>query len=151
MGYVERNLAPGEHIIYRTKQHPIIFVWAVLLAVSSLAGFLTGRENLGEISAGLATLVALYTILMRRLSDFAVTNRRVIGKFFVRHTNFAEVALVELRTIKFTPRGVLSALFDYGDVVITDAQGKQHRYPVVPGEFYRQIQMRLQRIGRILK
>src|SRR5262249_40986685 len=84
MGYVDHRLQPGERIIYRTKTHPVIFLWPVSLTVISLAGFLAGRENLGEISGGFAALLAVGDILVWQLSDLAVTNRRVIGKFFVR-------------------------------------------------------------------
>jgi len=151
MSYVERRLAPGEHIIYRTKLHPVIFLLPVLLAVISLAGFLTGRENLGEISAGFAALLAVYTILTWPLSDFAVTNRRVIGKYFGRcSTYFEEVTFVDLRTLKFKP-GMLSPLFDYGTIVITDVQGDDHIFGGISGEFYRQIQTRVARIERILQ
>ncbi|HKA34416.1 MAG TPA: hypothetical protein VKH64_14455 [Candidatus Binatia bacterium] len=150
MGYVDHRLQPGERIIYRTKTHPVIFLWPVSLTVISLAGFLAGRENLGEISGGFAALLAVGDILVWQLSDLAVTNRRVIGKFFVRSTHFDEVTLVDLRTLEFEP-GILSALFDYGTIFITDVQGNDHYFSGISGEFYQQIQARVERNQRILK
>jgi hypothetical protein len=151
MGYVERSLAPGERIIYRTKLHPMIFFWPLLFIPISAAAFLTGRENLGQICLGLPIAIEIYNFFWRQFSEFAVTNRRIIGKFFVnRVARLPEVMLVELRTVDFKP-GVLKILFDYGRIIATDIRGTRHEFYCVPGEFYRQIQTRAERIERILK
>ncbi|HEY1269491.1 MAG TPA: hypothetical protein VGH16_19685 [Candidatus Binatia bacterium] len=151
MSYVERSLAPGEHIIYRTKLHPVVFFWPLLFIPISAAAFLTGRENLAQISLALVVVLEVYGFFQRYFSDFAVTNRRVIGKFFgYRVAYLPEMMLVELRTVEFKP-GVLNVLFDYGRVIATDIRGERHEFYNVPGEFYRHIQARLARIERILK
>jgi hypothetical protein len=150
MGYIERSLAPGERVVYRTKLHPVIFFWPFLFVPISAVAFATGRDNVGQICLGLPIALQIYNIFWRQLSDFAVTNRRVIGEFVSIVVRFPEVMFVELRTIDFKP-GVLNLLFDYGTVIVSDIRGNRHEFYTVPGEFYRQVQARAARIERILK
>jgi hypothetical protein len=152
MAYFDHYLADGERIVYRTKLHPAIFCWSFVWIAISLVAFLLGFENLGSISLGLAVAFAAYIFLLRLFSDFVVTNRRVLGKFMTsdRLTHYAEVPLIEMRGFEFKS-GFFDALFDYGKLAITDAQGVRHEFSGVPGEFYRQVEARDERVRRILR
>ncbi len=151
MSYVERSLDRGERIIYRTKQHSVVFFWPLLFIPFAASAFFTGRNDVGEILLGLPVALEIFGFFQRYFSDFAVTNRRVVGKSFgysVFHR--PAVMLVELRAVEFKP-GVLNVLFDYGRVIAVDIRGERHEFYNVPGEFYRQIQTRVARIERILQ
>ena len=149
MAYFDHYLADGERIVYRTKEHPATFsLFSFWLIIISFAGFLGGLEDLSEICLGLAAVFAIYMFLLRLLSDFVVTNRRVVGRNLIASPT--EVPLIEIRDVEFKS-GILSSLFDYGTVVITDSQGAKHKFPGVPGEFYRQVQARDARVRRILR
>jgi hypothetical protein len=148
MAYFDQYIADGERIVYRTKLHAAIFSFSLFLILIGLIGLLSGFENLGEVCLGFAVVSAIYNLFLRVMSDFVVTNRRIMGKSMGRHD--LEVPLIELRDIEFKP-GISGRLFDCGTVVITDGQGARHKFPGVPAEFYRQIQARDARIRRILR
>jgi len=141
------DLADGERVVYRTKMHPVVYLAASVFVAISLVALLSGFKDAAEVSAGFAVAAAINIFLVRFLSDFVVTNRRVLGKYA---GNYPQVSLMEMRSVGFRA-GLLSRLFDYGTVVITDRQFRKHKFQGVPGEFYRQIKTRLERIGRILK
>ena len=150
MGYIERNLADGERIVYKTKPHAVIFCIAFLWALPvSLAAFLLGQSDLAEVCLGLAVAIGLCLVAWRSLSEFAVTNRRVFGKY-LKDYSYPDVSLMDAITAEFRP-GFLGSLFYYGTVVIIDRRGGKHEIGWMPTEFYRQIQARLARNERILK
>jgi hypothetical protein len=150
MGYVQRSLAPGERIVYRTKLHPVIFVWPILFFLIAGVAFKSGFEVAAQIFFSLALLTTFLVVETYLRSEFAVTNRRVMGKNAAGYVPmYPEVALVELRTSKFKT-GLLSSLFDYGTVVITDRQGGRHKFSGVPAEFYEHVQARNERARRAL-
>jgi hypothetical protein len=151
MPFFDRYLDDGERIVYRTRIHPAVFCWSFLFMIVSLVGFLSGVADLGEISSALAVIVTVYSLIAWLLSDFAVTNRRVLGRFFVGGIpHIREATLLELRTVEFKS-GIVGRLFKYGTLVITDRQGVTHPFPMVRREFHRQLEARRARIQRILK
>src|SRR5712692_1875114 len=132
MGYIQRSLADGERIVYRTKLHPVIFVWPVLFFLITYAAFKSGFDIMAQILLSLTLIMAFVVISMYSRSEFAVTSRRVFGKKAMnRDSKYPDVQLVELRDAEFKP-GILSKLFDYGTVVITDREGRSHKFPTVP-------------------
>lgn len=151
MGYVERSLAPGERIVYRTKLHPVIFVWPALLFFVTYAAFRSGFGVVAQILLASACISAFLVISMYLRSEFAVTNRRVLGILAAGYNSeYPEVPLIELRDAEFK-RGILGGLFDYGTVVITDGQGATHKFSCVPTEFFKHVQARDERVRRILR
>ena len=141
------DLADGERVVYRTKIHPVSFLPAAIFIALSVVGFLTRFKDIAEVSLGCAVALAVNIFFVRLLSDFVVTNRRVLGKY---GRNYPEVTLMELRSVEFRP-GLLGRMFNYGTVLITDRQGGKQKFQIVPVEFYKQIEARLARIQRILK
>jgi hypothetical protein len=151
MGYVQRSLAPGERIVYRTKLHPVIFVWPSLFILASVAAFVT--EFLVAAWVFLAVAAAAGFVILRICwrSEFAVTNRRIFGKIRSgADPEYEEVALIEVQDAVFQP-GVLGRVFDYGAVIITDKQGRTQKFSGVPKKFYDHVQTRDERVRRILR
>jgi len=150
MGYIERNLADDERIVYGTKLHPVVFVWPALLFLITLAAFKSGFDIMAQIFLSLALITAFVVIAMYSRSEFAVTSRRVFGKKAInRDSKYPEVQLVELHDAEFKP-GLLSSLFDYGTLIITDREGRRHKFSGVPAEFYEHVQARNERARRAL-
>lgn len=148
MGYVERKLADGERIVYRTKMSQAVFVWPVVFFLYAFVRLLSGT---GYIFLTLTAMSALVVGFMYLRSDFVVTNRRVMGRLPIGNKpECPEVALIELRDVEFK-RGILGRAFSYGTLVLTDRQGALHKFPGVPAEFYRQVEARVARIKRILQ
>jgi hypothetical protein len=150
MGYIQRNLADGERIVYRTKLHPVIFVWPVFFFLITYAAYKSGFDIIAQILLSLTLIMAFVVISMYARSEFAVTSRRVFGKKAInRDSKYPEVHRVELRDAEFKP-GLLSSLFDYGTLIITDREGRRHNFSGVPAKFYEHVQTRNERARRAL-
>jgi hypothetical protein len=153
MGYIQRSLADGERIVYRTKLHPVIFVWPLLFLLLTYAAFTRGFDVMRQVFLAL-TLLTGFWASMYWFSEFIVTNRRVLGRippgrWLNALPDYVEVSLIEVRAVEFKP-GLLGRLFDCGTVVVTDAQGVRHKFPGVPAEFYEHVQARDERARRAL-
>jgi hypothetical protein len=150
MGYIERNLADDERIVYRTRLHPVIFVWPVLFFLITYTAFKSGIDIIAQILLSLTLIMAFVVISMYSRSEFAVTSRRVFGKKAIySDSKYPEVELIALHDAEFQP-GLLSSLFDYGTLIITDREGRRHKFSGVPAEFYQHVQARNERARRAL-
>jgi hypothetical protein len=150
MGYVERSLADGERIVYKTRLHWIYFVWFGFYLFLACITFVAGFEVAMRIFSALTLILGFVLVIIYPLSEFAVTNRRVIGKLAGRLPSYLDVPLMEIRDVEFR-RGLLGNFLNYGKLLITDRHGKGHRQTGLPLEFYRQLHARLERNQRILK
>jgi len=150
MGYIQRNLAEGEHIVYQTKLHWVAFVWPPFFFLMAYAAFKSGFDIFAQIFLGAALIAGFGFLLIYLTSEFAVTNRRVFGKIGGRPPRYLEVPLIELREAELK-RGILGSFFDYGTVVITDRAGVRHKFPCVSTQFYHHVQARDKRVRKVLR
>lgn len=135
MSYAEKNLAPGESIVYRARYHWIYYRTALaLLLVSAvlgvwwkIAGGLPGGESTSPIFRNLALLflgAAVAAFLVRRVrnaaDEFVVTNRRVMRKIGIlaREAEHAPIEKIQDVTID---QGVIARLLGYGTVALETA------------------------------
>jgi membrane protein YdbS with pleckstrin-like domain len=135
MAYAEKNLAPGESIVYRARYHWIYYrtTLALLLvaAVFALWWWISG-ERLQAVAAssifGKLALVLLAAAavhyLLRRIrasaDEFVVTTRRVIRKtgLVAREAEHAPIEKIQDVTVD---QGVLARLLGYGTVILETA------------------------------
>ena len=93
MGYAEKNLAPGETVLYRATYHWMIYRGSIALAVvGTLFGFAavlarnraSGAAPALEVPAALLLVVAVAGFAIRRVragaDEFVVTSRRVMRR-----------------------------------------------------------------------
>jgi hypothetical protein len=139
MSYADGLLSTGERIIYRTKQHPFIFVWgarwtvlAVILAVLMfwLGGRLdpegatgTLRQIMGWITAilffgGIAVFV--WTALRFINQEYVLTNRRVIQVEGVLNRSATDSSLEKINDASLT-QSIFGRMFDFGDLTVLTA------------------------------
>jgi uncharacterized membrane protein YdbT with pleckstrin-like domain len=129
MRYVRRVLQPGETVVYSTKLHWFIYLWAMLLLAFCLilavaAWSMADRQNL-SLALGIAALIfallalssTLRAFIRRATTELAVTDQRVIYKtgLLARHTLEMNRAKVESVTVDQT---LLGRLFGYGTVTV---------------------------------
>jgi membrane protein YdbS with pleckstrin-like domain len=138
MAYAEKNLAPGETILYRARYHWVFYgfsiVVLVLAAALGLASLRATQQQAGdEIGRPLAwiaaafVVIALIAFLARRfranLDEFVVTNRRVIRKvgLVAREIQHAPLEKIQDVTIE---QGILGRMLGYGTVIVETASEK---------------------------
>jgi len=123
MRYVRRVLQPGEMIVYTTKLHWFVYLWAILLIVICLvfavAAWSTADKPNLRLALVIAALIfgllalssALRAFLRRATTELAVTDQRVIYKtgLIARHTLEMNRAKVESVTVDQTLLGRLFA------------------------------------------
>jgi uncharacterized membrane protein YdbT with pleckstrin-like domain len=142
-GYTKSLLADGEHVVFRTRQHPVVLVRAVghlllfilvsivLLALQSGARQALGTNGAGALAASAlvlaAALVALAGILrfarryLRwRLEDYVVTNWRVIKIDGIVRKRAADSSLNQINDAVLR-QSALGRLLDYGDLDVMTA------------------------------
>jgi membrane protein YdbS with pleckstrin-like domain len=163
VGYIENNLIPGETVLYKTRLHWIVLLWALVAGVF-LAGaafaLLVGAYHAGAqsdsraamIIAGLLLLVAAAVfvavgIVRRNSTDMAVSNKRVLIKTGFLARKSIEVLLSKVESIG-VDESALGRILSYGSVIIRGTGGTFETFNRIahPNEFRRQVQ---QQIGTV--
>ena len=131
MSYAKSVLQPGETIIATGRLHWIIYGWAVLylivgaLLVAVEYWYWKGSLLVPITSAvfGVLFLVAfLYAWFLRWISEFAVTQRRVISsRVFIRRDT-EEMSMDKVETVDIE-QSIPGRLLDYGTIRITGTGG----------------------------
>jgi uncharacterized membrane protein YdbT with pleckstrin-like domain len=149
VSYIDRNLIDGEHIVFRSRVHWLLYLWplafAAFLFLPSawlLATAEAGRwRALSWIPLAVAALAWLGALIRRRSSDFAVTDRRVMMKVGLLHTRSVELLLGKVEAIAVN-QTLAGRLLGYGDIVITGSGGTREPFYRIqaPLEFRRAVQ-----------
>jgi uncharacterized membrane protein YdbT with pleckstrin-like domain len=147
MSYLDDHLLAGERIIYRARPHWIIFGAAIAVVLLGIAVGIfveiidNGYWYIGAAIAGIGLLMAIGPAIRYISSEFAVTNKRVLGKvgFIERESDETMLSKVEAIGVD---QGIMGRLFGFGTVTITGTGGTQEAFAMIsqPLEFRRQIQ-----------
>jgi uncharacterized membrane protein YdbT with pleckstrin-like domain len=136
--YTDTLLTDGEHVLYRTRQHPIGRIvasrWGILmvgLAVVALLvifiGNITGtaRDLLGWVTIVLLVLGAAniaWVYLHWWAEDYAITNRRILKVEGLFNKRAADSGLEKINDA-ILEQSVFGRMFDWGDLrVLTAAE-----------------------------
>ncbi|MBX9826683.1 MAG: PH domain-containing protein [Xanthobacteraceae bacterium] len=126
MSYTQSVLQPGERIILMGRLHWITYWPSMLIVVLGVAlvalllQFGARGATVAWAAFALAVLFALmfaYAWFTRWITEFAITDRRVISKrgFIMRNT--AEMNMDKVESVK-VDQSVLGRLLDYGTVTV---------------------------------
>jgi uncharacterized membrane protein YdbT with pleckstrin-like domain len=165
MGYVDRNLVPGETLLYRTRHHWLVllgpaFAGLLLLvpgmallgeaiATGDSAGLVVGNATIspkmmaitGAILLAAAIITFSYGVVKRNATEMAVTNRRVLVKTGItsRRTLDLMLSRVESIGVEETTTG---RLLGYGSVIVVGIGGTPEAFLMIahPQEFRRAVQ-----------
>jgi uncharacterized membrane protein YdbT with pleckstrin-like domain len=165
MGYVDRDLVPGETLLYRTRHHwlvllgPLIggsslLVPGVALSVEAIAmrdsaGLVVGSSTIspkmmaitGAVLVVAAILTFCYGVAKRNATEMAVTNRRVLIKTGMtsRRTLDLMLSRVESIGVEETAAG---RMLGYGSVIVRGTGGTPEPFLMIahPQEFRRAVQ-----------
>jgi uncharacterized membrane protein YdbT with pleckstrin-like domain len=138
MGYIDKNLIPGEQILFRTKKHIIIFLVPTILAILSIYAYryMHGNMILNKVEWAPTLIVAIYwlaTGLNYQFSEFAITNKRVMMRegFFSRHATEMRIKAISQVNVN---QNLLGQVLNYGTVTI-NAFGAFDTYTLIAAPF----------------
>jgi uncharacterized membrane protein YdbT with pleckstrin-like domain len=162
MGFAEKNLIPGETVVYKTGWHWVVmrgsllvgFILcaagiAVLIGAKGWAGATKGAPYDGLLAIGALSLVCGMAVIAggfirRAATEMAVSNKRVLIKTGLFTRKSAEVLLTKVESIG-VDEPFLGRILGYGTVVIRGTGGTFETFDEIrkPNEFRRQIQAQL--------
>ncbi len=135
MGYVDRHLLTDERVVFKTRQHWILYAGPALVvlvglaaSILPLAAAMASWWSLPGLAIGVVGLAMLAARAVRVLtSEFAVTNMRVIMKrgFIARHSD--EILLQKIETIG-VDQSITARLFGYGTLTVTGTGGAREPF-----------------------
>jgi len=151
MGYLEKNLLPGETVEYRAHLHPIIFLQPAFFALVGISFIIFSFVRMGLsylwVPGAVLLLYAAGTGIDRAIhylsSEFAITNKRVVIKVGFIHRKTLEMVLTKVETIR-VDQSILGRVLNYGTIVVTGTGGTNEPFTSIanPLEFRRQVQAR---------
>lgn len=165
MGYIEKNLTPGEELLYRTGLHAIVMLgplalgaaFAVAAAACAAAGFSSdaGTNHAAHrtawlAGAGIAAVAGALSIgvgwTRRAGIEMAVTNKRLIVKTGILRRRTIEMMLAKVESVS-VDQGVWGRIADYGTLVVRGTGGTHERFERIghPLEFRRKAQEQIDR------
>lgn len=153
MSYIDRNLLPGEQIVFRTRKSLIVFFFPVVWTLFSIfaSDYMQANPMLIKI-AFLPWLLALifwcYVWLNYITSEFVVTNKRIMMRegFFYRHSNEMRLATISQVNVD---QSLLGQILNYG-IVSVNAFGVSDVYPMLahPFAFQKYVNEQLDKVVR---
>ena len=138
MGYAEKNLAPGESILYRARYHWVFYRFSItVLILAAVLGFFALRarsvqegEQTGPWLAWLALaffVIGIIAFVARRIranmDEFVVTNRRVIRRVGLLAREIQHAPLEKIQDIT-VEQGIVGRMLGYGTVIVETASEK---------------------------
>jgi uncharacterized membrane protein YdbT with pleckstrin-like domain len=161
MSYVEKNLMPGETVVYRTRLHWVVIFWPMVLSIifgvggivllartmaiprddSSRTPVLVG----GAILLVIGFVALVIALVKRNATEMAVTDRRVIVKIGVATRRTFEILLSKVESIG-VEESVTGRMLGYGTVIVRGTGGTPEPFDTVshPLEFRKQVQQQIE-------
>jgi uncharacterized membrane protein YdbT with pleckstrin-like domain len=131
MSYVDSNLVPGERVVYRAQLSLwrywgklFVGVLFLLATVPVLASRLFTSQDYRGVALGLLAILLLIgailiiqPFILRRSTELAITDRRVIAKHGLLSTSTLEIRFEKIETVRVN-QGLAGRILGYGDVDI---------------------------------
>ena len=144
MSYADGLLSSGERIVYRTKQHPFVFIWGaryailaivIVLVLWSGCGVAADGPTGGLDRAGLGHASSSSSVAspsspgprMRYINqEYVLTNRRVIQVEGVLNRTATDSSLEKINDAVLT-QSIFGRMFGFGDLDRPDRGRERHR------------------------
>lgn len=175
MSYVEKNLVPGETLLYQTRHHWMVLIGSMLIAVvlglpglwlmfaasakrPELDDYVTripGGYQTILIVGGVLVVIALanlaWGMAKRNATEMAVTNRRVLIKTGMGNRRTLDMMLARVESIG-VEETMWGRMLGYGSVIVRGTGGTPEPFVMIshPQDFRRHVQEQIgvqQQIG----
>lgn len=133
MGYIYNNLMPGERILLYSKIHVIIFIWPVLWFGLAVSMIVIGGAAIAlfSIFIFLSFLSGIFTLINFLASEYAITNKRIIGKTGFIRINSTDLFIEKVEGVQID-QSILGRVLNYGSLIVTGTGGLKSKLPKLP-------------------
>jgi Bacterial PH domain len=151
--YVNSILLPNERVLAIARIHWMIYLLPIILGIIAVGGSLfsllpsigmssvtSSRDTAAFTLASFALcglpfgVLAIYgfvrAFLLTKFTEFAVTDKRVIGKFGIIKRSSLELVLGKVESISVN-QNLFGRIFNYGTVVVTGSGGTHQPIPYI--------------------
>ena len=138
--YVEQNLTPGEHVIYKGQVHWVVYLAPVLLISFGIPWLaIGGKSALAIIAVGAIVGAAAY--IRQVTSEFVITNNRVIFKTGLLSRKTIEINRARVESVE-VDQDIIGRLLNYGTVTVAGTGGTREPFTLIdnPLQFRRMVQ-----------
>jgi uncharacterized membrane protein YdbT with pleckstrin-like domain len=167
MGYIDKNLLPGEQIIFRTKKHFIIFLvpflFLALAIFFSMDNLITREMNhtFNIITHSIPGLNAIHRFpaflflfamafsglqqwIVYQTSEYVVTNKRVIMREGLVDRRTSDLRISTISSVNID-QGLLAQMLNYGNISINGFGGQKDDFIQIaaPIEFQKSVHVQL--------
>ena len=138
MSYVERQLIPGERVVFKARPHRVELIGPAFRAAAcaALVGAAFAAPNLRVlVVVAAAVLVSAAPQALRYLNtEYVITNRRLCVRTGVFRVITAETVLNKIGTIG-VEQDLAGRLFGYGTVVVKGVGGAAEALPRIAAPY----------------
>jgi uncharacterized membrane protein YdbT with pleckstrin-like domain len=142
VSYIDENLLPDEHVVYRADLHWIIFARAILVLVIGLVlVFVPWIAQASVVVLLIGVVMLVPPFVAYRTTELGVTNKRVIVKTGLFRRRTLELLLRQVEAI-LVDQSLLGRLYGFGSITLTGTGGVREIFHRVrdPLELRRRIQ-----------
>lgn len=138
--YVDSNLNPGEHVVYRGTVHWIVFLPPVVMVCFGVP-LIGMAERIGLVLTVAGLLAGAAAWIRQTTSEFAVTNRRVIVKTGLLARRTIEINISRVESVG-VDQDIFGRLFNYGSITVIGTGGTKEPFTLIdnPQQFRRMVQ-----------
>jgi uncharacterized membrane protein YdbT with pleckstrin-like domain len=146
MSYVDKNLIPGETVVYRGHLSRLPYWWLVLPVAGAIAAAVYNQLVPAAIVVGVGVVMWAWITMRLRSTEFAVTSRRVVIKVGALQRKTVEMMLGQIEGVT-VDQGITGRIFNFGSITVIGSGGTRESFEhmVAPLEFRRQVQAQLAR------
>ncbi|MCX7920150.1 MAG: PH domain-containing protein [bacterium] len=153
MGYIDRNLVAGEHVVFRTKLHWIIYTKSIILLILAILVYLLGMfypivEDIRRFYYIIASVLIFLSVILfipawlkYISSEFGVTTSRVLIKVGFISRNSFELLISKIEGIG-VDQSILGRILNYGTIIVSGTGGTKESFALIakPLEFRKKVQ-----------
>jgi len=123
VSYIDENLLPDEHVVYRAALHWIIFARTILVLVAGLVlVFVPGAVPAGLVVLLVGAVMLVPPFVSYRTTELGVTNKRVIVKTGLVQRRTLELLLRQVEAIS-VDQSLVGRVFGFGSITLTGTGG----------------------------
>jgi len=139
-GYVDSNLNPGEHVVYRGTVHWIIYLPPVMMLCFGVP-LMGVNDRLGMVLAAAGLIAGAAAYIRQTASEFAVTNARVIVKTGLLARRTIEINIARVESVE-VEQDIFGRLLNYGAITVIGTGGTKEPFTMIenPQQFRKMVQ-----------